>query len=40
MRMATADMKANGEVDGDYLEWYICPGCGTRFRIACSVAVC
>jgi len=36
--MTAADMKANGNVDGDEVEWYVCPGCGTRFRIASSSA--
>lgn len=38
--MTAADMKANGNVDGEEVEWYVCPGCGTRFRIASSSAAC
>jgi len=35
-RMHAADKKANGNVDGEDVEWYVCPGCGKRFRIASS----
>jgi hypothetical protein len=38
--MHATDMKANGNVDGEHVEWYVCPGCGTRFRIASSAAAC
>ena len=38
--MGAADMKCNGVVDGEDVEWYICPGCGLRFRIASSSAAC
>ena len=34
--MHATDMKANGNVDGEDVEWYVCPGCGKRFRIASS----
>ena len=39
-RMRAVDMKANGNVDGEDAEWYVCPGCGMRFRIASSAASC
>ena len=38
--MAAADMKANGNVDEEEVEWYVCPGCGARFHIASSAGAC
>ena len=39
-KMKSTDLKVNGNVDGEDVEWYICPGCGLRFRIASSSAAC
>ena len=39
-KMGSIDLKANGNVDEEEVEWYVCPGCGARFRIASSAGAC
>ena len=36
-RMGAVDMKANGSVGGEEVEWYVCPGCRLRLTISVSI---